>query len=354
MQKADFAKNPDWVDGAHYQIPDGHTIDLALVSANSGQSMLEWKATQGTTGIDSSFTYIRELAHQNFDMFMPYHWMSSTPDRSIPNAVAQGKHHLQVLGGPRDGETSSLDAEEIGITVDTCVATMETIENGVDGLQGIERPMEFYTGLYVSGGSIFMDPRMRQSQWGERACHIAAYVSIDNLWGRLVSLGRTDYAIAAWQWWSQYNMPGINTVNHCDINQGIDMAWYRASCLKGVNPAPVSNPFPRPTVQQEDIMYISNSEFRSTTSSDPGHAWFELMPGGLVRIVSDMSDVKAALGENPDPVTITSVQRSNAVLDTLLAKGPWAPPTTSNGLFPTHATGNITSIPGTIEMALHG
>ena len=82
---------------------------------------------------------------------------------------------------------------------------------------------------------------------------------------------------------------------------------------------------------------------------------FELindLPDGRHR--SDMSDVKAALGENPDPVTITSVQRSNAVLDTLLAKGPWAPPTTSNGLFPTHATGNITSIPGTIEMALHG
>ena len=72
-------------------------------------------------------------------------------------------------------------------------------------------------------------------------------------------------------------------------------------------------------------MYISNADPRPATNSDPGHAWFELVPGtGRLRIVTDINDVCAALGKDADGcVSDVSVRRPNTVIDALLAKGEW-------------------------------
>lgn len=242
MQRSDFFPSPDAVDGAHYQIPDGVSIDLDQVRRNSQFDMLIWKATQGTKSKDKTFPLVRKLAHTvGFQRFLPYHWLSSTPDRSITNAREQASHHLDVVGKYLPNELFSLDAEEEGITVETCCAILDAVEQGIDGQEGTGKPSDVYTGLYVAGGSIVRDPRIRKSKFGTRTIHVAAYVSADNLWNRIVQLGLQNLDIDAWQWSSKFNMPGIHTRDYCDINQIINQTRFKQN-MQGATKPPATTP----------------------------------------------------------------------------------------------------------------
>lgn len=223
---AELVHRLDGPDCSHWQSDAGH-LDLSVTRAVPTH-FLGWKATQSTGYIDPSFNTFRGIASAlKFNWVLPYHWLSSTTD-----PVAQADHYLAVVGTFRPCEGAMLDAEEAGITVEKCLAWLERVEAVT------HRPSSVYTGIYVAGGSIWKDARIRSSKYGPRMMHLAAYVSSDNLVARLTKLGLIELPIDAWQWSSNGPVPGIT--GRCDMNAVFNLKGYDSI----VAPAPPPAPWP--------------------------------------------------------------------------------------------------------------
>lgn len=337
----------DFHDGSHWQPDKGPFDAQKLAEASTDRPgvgrIISWKCSQGVAAMDPTFRSMRNIFAQQFDIRYFYHWLSSTSDPAL-----QAAWYLSLMGIWGEGERCSIDAEEKGVTAEDVWTFAEIVE------EITHRPSNVYTGIYVDGGRIWTHPRVRMSKYGPREMHLAAYISRSELIVRFTQLGLLDFEIFIWQYSSNGDyipgqpetLPGVT--GRGDLNHVCNWSIYGDPDL------------PPPPFVQEDVMYFSNADPRPATSSDPGHAWFELMPGGRARIVTDINDVLCAFGmTEAQCVTNTSVQRPNSVIDALLAKGPWVEPTTPSQPdpgappicppFPVY-TGQLGSVPGEITL----
>lgn len=215
----------DMHDGAHYQYDAGPINFEALAAA---VWCLGWKTSQSIHYKD--YTYDRVAAeHARFEMFFGYHWLSSTTDPEQQAAwyiQCQGDDLPPLMGGMGD-------FEESGITVDGCLGFLEYWE------AKRKRPMVGYTGIYVSGGSIWNDERMWEGKYGVRPFIVAAYVTEANLRARLALQHRKNFD--GWQYGSGGPVPGI--VGRADKDR-VDNKPLFATAL---TPTPTPTPIPPPT-----------------------------------------------------------------------------------------------------------
>lgn len=216
-----FVQRLDGPDCSHYQ-PDAGPVDLS-VTRSSGSTYIAWKATQSIAYADPTFNTYRMISKAvGFHTIMMYHWLSSTTD-----PVAQADFYLSTVKVFNPNEGAMLDAEEAGITVEKCLAWMERVESVT------HLPCAIYTGIYVAGGTIYTDPRIRTSKYGRRMVHLAAYVSADALTAILTRKGLIDLPVDAWQWSSNGPVPGIT--GRCDMNAILNPAGFKSIT---VQPAP--------------------------------------------------------------------------------------------------------------------
>lgn len=241
-----YVHSDDGHDGSHYQ-PDAGPMDLAVLHAIP-MDWLGWKTTQSDKGVDRSFAGVDAVAEQiGFRWFLPYGWLSSTTD---PHA--QADNYLVHCGKIRSGKGAMIDAEEKGITVAKVVAKAERIE------EEFKRPASIYTGLYVAGGTIWRSEEVRNSAYGLRPMHLAAYVTRANLLQRLTDLGLLELAMHMWQWSSNgilttgQHLPGIT--GRADLNTVVTPSMMDLAC--GITSAPIPKPLPIPVPQPstEDVM----------------------------------------------------------------------------------------------------
>ena len=239
----------DGHDGSHHQF-DAGPVDLHVLA--DATWILWWKATQSTSYTDPTFGHVwgnRTL----FRNRLAYHWLSSTTD-----PVQQANHYLQVVGKLGPGDGVMLDAEEGGITAAGCLAWCEAVEAVT------HRPASVYTGLYVSGGTIWKSDALRQSKYGPRAFHVAAYVTEESLRARMISTGSQNYPWQAWQFSSNGPVPGIT--GRADMNRVDDKAAYDlATSLTA--PAPIP-PNPNPPLGDDEMAVITNSEPHTFTDGN--------------------------------------------------------------------------------------
>lgn len=202
----------DGIDIAHYQWDQG-PVDLAAVHAIP-TFWFATKATQSTAYVDPTFAKARAAAHAaGFTHIGLYHWLSSTTD-----PVAQADHFLATIGPLQPGEFVMGDFEEAGITAAGCLAFNERVESRT------RRPVVGYSGLYVSGGTIWRSAPLRASVYGVRPFIVAAYVSEANLDARMKATGSLpNFPRDGWQFASGgimpngAHIPGI--VGRCDEDQ---------------------------------------------------------------------------------------------------------------------------------------
>ena len=277
-----LARRFDGMDGSHWQEDAGPVDMLALFRASPG-SWIAWKATQSIAYVDPTFARKRQEAKAvGFRSRFFYHWLSSTKD-----PLLQAQHYIRTIGSFEPGEGAMIDAEEAGITVEMCLTWLEGVEAFT------KQPCDVYTGLYVAGGTIWRDPRIRMSKFGPRPMHLAAYVSVANLTARLTQLGVADLMVHAWQYSSDGPVPGIT--GRCDMNAINDVPAFLRAC--GLSPAPTEPPVPTPVPLEDDPMF-KNSETHmfAGTAYPPGHVFYYTMPDGTKRHISRISEVRARGG----------------------------------------------------------
>jgi hypothetical protein len=233
-----------------------------------------------------------------------------------------GAHELNgryehVDGDPASWDTALRASAEATLAVTPALRRAQGLLSAAMLTTAPHRPCTVYSGAFVAGGTIWTDPRIREGEYGRRPTALAAYTTEAK--ARALP-GVAQHPWSSWQFSSNGPVPGVT--GRCDMNRCDDTAIFDLAA--GITHSTVTEATTA-TVQEDTVMYISNSETRTATSSDPGHAWFELMPGGRLRIVTDINDVKVALGTDV-PETVTSVQRKNSWIDGLLAKGAWTEP----------------------------
>lgn len=227
-----YVRRLDGHDGSHWQVDAGPVDWNVLVDA---VWWFAWKATQSTRYVDPTFAAARRQADRRagFRHRLPYHWLSSTTDPE-----QQADHHLRTVGEPGPWG-SMLDAEENGITVDSCLGWLEYFE------ARRRRPAAVYSGLYVAGGTIWRSERIREGRFGPRPMILAAYVSRENLLARMRSLGVAHLPMHAWQYSSAGPVPGIT--GRADMNAVFDRAVFDRICgIEAARPEPVPPHLPVP------------------------------------------------------------------------------------------------------------
>lgn len=225
----------DGHDGSHWQL-DAGPVDMVALRAATW--WFAWKRFQGLTGIDRSFDVIRPQADEaDFPIKLGYHWLSAPP----VNPITQAEKYLDSMGS--FGLWGCLlDAEEAGVTEAACLAFFETVEDH------LRRPSAGYTGLYVTGGTIWKSQALRESAYGPRPWDVAAYVSEQNLMLRMVQTqSLPDFPFDAWQFGSNGPVPGIT--GRADMNRIDNRARYNAVC--GLS---TPTPIPTPDPQEEHPM----------------------------------------------------------------------------------------------------
>lgn len=245
-----YLRTFDFHDGSHYQ-KDAGAFDPAMLANVSTDHLhagrvISWKATQGTNYKDPTFATLRNVFVQLFDVIAWYHWVSSASD-----PVLQAKHFLDVMGTWSKDERASIDAEEYGVTAEAVIAYAETVEAVT------HRPCIVYTGLYVDSGRIWRDPRVRNSKYGPRPMHLAAYVSRTSLIDRMLQLHVADLPMHMWQYSSNgdyvvgfpASLPGVT--GRADLNHVCD--W-------SVLVDPDTFPSAPPTSQEYEMSIITNSQ----------------------------------------------------------------------------------------------
>lgn len=239
----------DGMDGAHYQFDHGKP-DLKVMH-DAGLWWIGWKLSQSTGYVDPTFAEIRQ-EWSDFENRLPYHWLSSTTD-----PIAQADWYLKQLGELRPGEAVMLDIEEKGDTVEKALAFFERTE------EYTHRPGVGYSGIYVTGGTIWKSPELRNSRYGKRPFIVAAYVTQTNLRARLAATHSPDPD--AWQYGSDGGIPGVP--GRGDKDMVFDKPAFSLACGTFQTPTPQPQP-----PQSEDDM-TTNYLVNYTASPDHGPAY---------------------------------------------------------------------------------
>ncbi len=261
----------DGIDGSHHQ-PDAGPLDLRAVRAIP-TDWFAWKATQSARYVDPTFASVRKQAIElGFRHRLWYHWLSPDVD-----PLAQAEHYLRTVGYWIPGDGVMLDAEEGGITVEDALVWLERVE------ATIQRPAAVYSGIYVAGGTMWRDPRIRTSKYGDRPMHLAAYVRTPERLQSLLELRKVAHLpIHAWQWSSDGPVPGVT--GRCDMNEIVDLkAFDRACGVVTVAPNIITVPAKPAEVQEDDMVIITNAE--QFFENAPGVVKFVLMDDGRLRHV---------------------------------------------------------------------
>jgi GH25 family lysozyme M1 (1,4-beta-N-acetylmuramidase) len=312
-------------DVAHYQYEAGAPIDWPTV-----RTACVWaaaKLTQSTGYLDPTAARSRlSMTAMEFPHRGLYHWLSSTTDPE-----KQAAWYLRNLAsGLVTGEFSMLDAEENGITVEMALAWLEAVE------AVIRRPCVVYTGVYVAAGSIWSDPRLRESKWGMRPFIVAAYTTE----ARMRALpGIAARPPQAWQFSSNGPVPGVT--GRCDMNTVFDFPAFDLAA----GHTPESHPAP-PVIQEDDMPATAkNTQPRALDGQtyDPGVIHWEIT-NGVKRHITTVAELKAYGG------TERAVGLDNAELDSI---PDWQPPTVTGPAPTTYAgTLDIASVPGKASVVL--
>jgi GH25 family lysozyme M1 (1,4-beta-N-acetylmuramidase) len=220
----------DGHDGSHHQFDAG---PVSLPTLAQATWAIWWKATQSISYQDPTFATVwsqRAL----FTHRTAYHWLSSTTDPE-----QQAHHFIRVVdsqGGLGEGDGMMLDIEEAGVSVAYAAGFKNVVE------PYYRRPLQNYSGLYVTGSTIWRSDELRQSKYGPYSpMHVAAYVTEVNLRARLNAIGGADYPWHAWQFSSNGPVPGIT--GRADMNRVDDLAIYNVACAISVQP-PQPEPIP--------------------------------------------------------------------------------------------------------------
>lgn len=274
LQLADLVPRADGHDGSHYQVDAGRNaganppVDLDALR-RTPMAWLAWKVSQSDKGRDPTFPDIDTRAEAlDFRNFFGYGWLSSTTD-----PYAQADNFLRGYGKKRAGKGAMIDAEEKNITVEKFVMKAERIE------EELRQPCVGYMGIYVAGGTIFTDPRVRESAYGIRPVIVAAYVTASNLFARLKQMGLLELTIDGWQWTSNgvlmdgRKLPGI--IGRADIDAVLD--WNAMDRASGR----VAVPQPIP-VQGDDMLELITNDIYP----NPGYSVWALMDDGTKRGIS--------------------------------------------------------------------
>jgi hypothetical protein len=270
----------DGADVSHYQDEAGALINWDALFAASGGSYAATKASQRHNYIDPTLARHRsEMRRCKFRRRPLYHWQSPIAEASVQLQLANWN---RAVGDLEVGEADMLDAEQSGITEPEAVYLLEGRE------ERTQRPCIVYNGIFVAGGTIFRSNRIRESKYGERGIHLAAYTSEARLQQLLATQGLTGYPYHLWQYSS--NGPVSGVVGRCDMNQIINAAVLDNCC--GYN-----------QVQEEVMKPIF------VTTGDGG-IW--LCVPGICLIpfvgVADAQAIGRAYGINPDTDTVTISQ----------------------------------------------
>lgn len=292
VDAAKYVQRLDCIDGSHYQ-PDAGPYNLATVRSASLGDTLMWKATQSTAYVDPTFRKIRaEALAVGFKMRLWYHWLSSTT-----NPLNQAAHYIRTIGELPPGEGVMLDAEENGITEMSCLQWCQAVE------EHTKRPCSIYTGLYVAGGKLWQSQALRNSKYGPRPMHLAAYISRASLLARMTSLGVLHLPMHAWQWSSNGPVPGIT--GRCDMNTIVDMDIFRRACsLAGPvpipptpTPVPPTIPTPVPPTpsdfdnEESNMIIITNKEQFFNAAPNVWKAL--LLANGKLRYIASLAEYNA-------------------------------------------------------------
>lgn len=235
----------DGPDVSHYQYDAGPFSWDQVAAA---------PCTWGATKLSQSVKYLDptagksrgEMARVGMVHRGLYHWLSSTTD-----PAQQAVWFLSRVGVLADGEFAMLDAEEAGINVAGVLAWCERVESAT------RRPVVVYSGAFVSGGSIWTDPRVRASSYGVRPMILAAYTSEAKA-KALPGVAKNPWQ--AWQFSSNGPVPGVT--GRCDMNRvdsraAFDLASRPVQTPPQPHPAPIppTTP-PRPDDSEADDMDI--------------------------------------------------------------------------------------------------
>lgn len=257
----------DGADISHHQ-DDAGPIDWPLLRAVSW--WVATKATQSTKYVDPTCDPHRaQMSAQDFVHRGFYHWLSHTTD-----PAAQAAHFLKCVGTLHVGEFAMLDAEEGGITVAMVLDWLAAVEAVT------HRPCSVYTGAYVAGGTIWQSTMVRNSPYGPRPMHLAAYTTEAKA---LKLPGVAAYPWSAWQYSSNGPVPGVT--GRCDMNRIDIPAHYDLAAGIVTPPLPPPTPQPPQPPQELDMPQV-------ITNDEPASFQGVTYPKGAIKWVIDRPNVE--------------------------------------------------------------
>lgn len=244
-------------DTSHYQVTQGGGV------MNIGSGLWWWvhKATQSTGYQDRTLPYaLKQMVAAGVELPGTYHWGSPATD-----PVKQAANWLGHVGGDYMKRLFFMgDMEESGLTVAQVLAIYETVERVT------KKPCSHYTGLYVSGGSLYTDDRIRDSKYGPRPIVVAAYITRT----RLSSLVATQGKGKPWHAW-QYssNGPVPDVAGRCDMDEVRDKQAFTVSLHGAQEQHPDVTPPPVPIITVEtDMPIIITAPGRNPAQLDGAYA----------------------------------------------------------------------------------
>lgn len=223
-------------DVAHYQDEAGALIDFDALRAGSLDSYFATKATQRNNYLDPTMARHRAEAHRvGFRYTSLYHWQSPVAEASIES---QAKFWIAKVGRLAQGEAFMSDSEQFGITEPETYQLLNLIEDFT------QQPSIVYLGIFTDSGKIYRSDRIRNSRFGLRGIHLAAYMTQAQLAAKKASLGLTAFEDMANQFGSSgvlpdgSHVPGVK--GRCDMNQINNLAVFDACHGYSTQPQPQS------------------------------------------------------------------------------------------------------------------
>lgn len=314
----------DMGDGSHYQFDKG-AVDLSKVKATGVRGWAQ-KVSQSINFIDPTWTRAcTQMLLADFEWMAGYHWVSSTTDPE-----KQASWFLQCLGEAAAVMALMADAEETPLSVDNLLGFYQEVERLRAKQFGIQAPCTEYTGAFVTKGTIFSDPRLRESKYGIRPVILAAYTTR----AKMLDLPNVQkMGIQGWQYSSSGSFSGI--VGNVDVDEIQDMGAFQVSMHGTYTP-----PEP-PPIEDVDMVAIVTNEDAYTDDAGIAHAaletkW-EYLGGERIHIPFEYWNGLGAPAGNPRPYA-----------EIMLVPEHVAPSAPQNGGAPTSFAGS-----GTVTVELH-
>lgn len=241
----------DGSDTSHYQFTQGG----GKMAIGSGLWWWMHKAAQSIGYRDATVeAAIIEMFRAGVEIPGTYLWGSSTTDPQaqaanwIASVPPEYRSRLVWMG----------DMEEGGLTVDLVVAIYEAIEAVT------KRPCSHYTGFYVSGGAMFLDPRIRMSKYGPRPIIVAAYVSRERFASIWAIQGR-GLPFDAQQFSSNGPVPDV--VGRCDMDEVVNKQPFIVSLYGQSVPNKPSAPASTGDSNMSFIIHNTDNDWYATIDS---------------------------------------------------------------------------------------